>query len=98
MWPHCRVQNKSFSSFFQQETAVCYADFCDVFRCRGYLRLRQKSVKNHRGAFTRIWGGRQAFYDLGINLHTDLPAEDVDKTPKNALMTTASQQIINGTG
>ena len=51
-------------------------------------------MKNHRGAFTRIWGGRQAFYDLGINLHTDLPAEDFEKNPKTALMTTPSLQIL----
>ena len=70
------VQNNKSSSRFQHETSVCYSDFCDIFRCDFYLRQLQRKLtmttKNHRGAFTRTWGSRQAFYDLGINLHSDL--------------------------
>ena len=83
----------------QHETSVCYADFCDVFRCRGYMKkLRQRTVKNHRGAFTRTWGSRQAFYHLGINLHSDLEAfedlEDGKKANSKALMTMPPSKVL----
>ena len=47
---------------------VCYADFCDVFRCQGYLQVRLKKKKNLRGTFTKIFGSQEALYDLGINV------------------------------
>ena len=56
---------------FQDEMAVCYAEFCDVFRCRNYLRLRRKKNKNVRNSFTKIMGSQEAFYDLGINVYHD---------------------------
>ena len=93
IFTHCAI-------LLQHETAVCYADFCDVFRCRGYMKkLRQRTVKNHRGAFTRTWGSRQAFYHLGINLHSDLEDEEANdledaKKPSNALMTMPPSKVL----
>ena len=56
---------------FQDEMAVCYAEFCDVFRCRNFLRHRRKKNKNVRNSFTKIMGSQEAFYDLGINVYHD---------------------------
>ena len=59
---------KVFSKVFlilQDEVAVCYAEFCDVFRCRNYLRIRRKKNKNIRNSFTKIMGSQEALYDLG---------------------------------
>ena len=80
---------------------VCYADFCDVFRCQGYLQVRLKKKKNLRGTFTKIFGSQEALYDLGINVAGGLQDEpdeefhflqDIFETEaapdnKNALMT-----------
>ena len=62
-------------------------------------KLRQRTVKNHRGAFTRTWGSRQAFYNLGINLHSDLEDEEANdledaKKPSNALMTMPPSKVL----
>ena len=59
---------------FQENSAVCYADYCDVFRCSGYLKILRQTRKkkaNFRGSFTKIFGSQEALYDLGINVHDE---------------------------
>jgi len=79
------------------EMAVCYAEFCDVFRCRNFLKHRRKKNKNVRNSFTKIMGSQEAFYDLGINVYHDTD-EDImeqfsDKESK-ALMSMPSNDVL----
>lgn len=78
---------------------MCYGDFCDVFRCRGYLKNRRRRKKpNKRNSFTQIIGSHEVLYDLGINIHdeedfADDPL-DHEKEQSNALMTTPPQKVL----
>ena len=73
--------------------AVCFGEFCDVFRCRNYLKIRRKKNKNIRNAFTKIMGSQEALYDLGINVHNENEFEFQDKDSK-ALMTMPAPMIM----
>lgn len=81
-------------------TNVCYADYCDVFRCRGYMSiLSQRKAKNYRGSLTRILGSKEALYDLGINVHDEeefnfFEQDDKKQQPQNALMTMPPPNVL----
>ena len=96
-------------SFLQHDTAMCYADFCDVFRCQGYLKILRQTRKkkmNFRGSFTKIFGSREALYDLGINVHDEEEfnffqektrentKEQKENSEKNAVMTMPPQNVL----
>jgi len=68
------MANKHSDALLKDGPAVCYADYCDVFRCSGYLKILRQTRKkkaNFRGSFTKIFGSREALYDLGINVHDE---------------------------
>jgi len=68
------MANKHSDALLKENSAVCYADYCDVFRCSGYLKILRQTRKkkaNFRGSFTKIFGSREALYDLGINVHDE---------------------------
>ncbi len=83
---------------------MCYADFCDVFRCSGYLRShrRRRKLKNRDKAFTKILGKQEALYDLGINIHGedfwdfDPDEENPVNNPeiRNALVKAPPQHVL----
>lgn len=58
-------------SLVTHDHAVCYADFCDVFRCHGYLQHRRR--KRQRGPFaSTLTNNVDLLYDLGINVHREI--------------------------
>ena len=81
---------------------MCYADFCDVFRCKGFVKIlnHRKKRRNFRGSFTRILGSKEALYDLGINVHDEEEFNLYDEDPKNgeknknALMTMPPRNVL----
>ena len=82
---------------------MCYADFCDVFRCTGYLKSHKKRRKLKRDkAFTKILGNHETLYDLGININdgiadsAEFSAEnDADTAEnKNALVKAPPKRIL----
>ena len=83
---------------------MCYSDFCDVFRCQGFMKIlrqtRKKKKMNFHGSFTKIFGSREALYDLGINVQDE---EEFDffhentkdkQTASNALMTMPPPNVL----
>ena len=83
---------------------MCYSDFCDVFRCQGFMKIlrqtRKKKKMNFHGSFTKIFGSREALYDLGINVQDE---EEFDffhentkdkQTTSNALMTMPPPNVL----
>ena len=60
---------------------------------------------NFRGSFTKIFGSREALYDLGINVHdeeefnffqekTRENTKEKEKSEKNAVMTMPPQNVL----
>jgi len=101
------MASKHSQALAKQETAVCYADFCDVFRCKGYLKILRQTRKkkmNFRGSFTKIFGSQEALYDLGINVHDEeefnffqgktRETGEKENSEKNAVMTMPPQNVL----
>jgi len=103
------MANKHSDSLLKENSAVCYADYCDVFRCSGYLKILRQTRKkkaNFRGSFTKIFGSREALYDLGINVHDEEEfnffqektrentMEEKKSASKNAVMTMPPLNVL----
>ncbi len=78
------VASKHASSVSFDLTSVCLANFCDVFRCRAYLKLIKgmQKRKNFKESFTQVLASKEDLYDLGINLiidHDNLNIFDIEE-------------------
>ena len=88
----------------QSEDAVCYADYCDIFRCDGYVDNMQKIVEEQTQTKWRKFDifpllykfSKDLLKDLGLSLDdSGVLHKEQGSDSKKALVQTPSRKLLN---